>query len=327
MEQRLVGHSGLRVSALGLGTMTWGRDTDALDAADQLRDFLDAGGTFVDTAASYGGGEAEQVLGSLLDGQVDRAELVLTTQAGLVRGRDGVRADTSRRALLDGLDASLARLGTDHVDLFLVHRPDAVTPPQEVADTLQHVVASGRARYVGLSNHPAWASSHLTGLLDRTQAPVVGLQREYSLVQRGVERDALPAARALGQGLLAWSPLGRGVLTGKYRSAVPSDSRAASPHLGAFVSQYLDARSTAVVEAVATAAAGLGREPLEVALAWLLARAGVACAVVGARTPGQLRASLDALDLVLPGELYDALDDVSGPGAEHADRWDSTASV
>jgi aryl-alcohol dehydrogenase-like predicted oxidoreductase len=93
------------------------------------------------------------------------------------------------------------------------------------------------------------------------------------------------------------------------------------------VSQYLDARSTAVVEAVATAAAGLGREPLEVALAWLLARAGVACAVVGARTPGQLRASLDALDLVLPGELYDALDDVSGPGAEHADRWDSTASV
>ncbi len=322
MELRRVGGSGLRVSELGLGTMTWGRDTDALDAADQLRDFVDAGGTLVDTAASYGGGDAERVLGSLLDGQVDRADLVLCTKAGLVRGRDGVRADSSRRSLLGGLDASLARLGTDHVDLFLVHTPDAATPPVEVADTLQHVVASGRARYVGLSNHPAWASSYLTGLLARTPAAPVGLQLEYSLVQRAVERDALPAARALGQGLLAWSPLGRGVLTGKYRGAVPSDSRAASPHLGAFVSQYLDARSTAVVEAVATAAAGLGREPLEVALAWLLARAGVACAIVGARTPGQLRASLAALDLVLPAELYDALDDVSGPEAGCSERWD-----
>ncbi|MGC5166106.1 aldo/keto reductase [Luteimicrobium sp. DT211] len=327
MEQRLVGSSGLRVSELGLGTMTWGRDTDALDAADQVRDFLDAGGTLVDTAASYGGGDAERVLGSLLDGQVDRADVVLCTKAGLVRGRDGVRADTSRRSLLGGLDASLARLGTDHVDLFVVHTPDAATPPGEVAHTLQHVVSSGRARYVGVSNHPAWASSHLTGLLAGTPAPLVALQLEYSLVRRDAERDALPAARALGQGLLAWSPLGRGVLTGKYRGAVPSDSRAASPHLGAFVSEHLDARATAVVEAVATAAAGLGRAPHEVALAWLLARTDVASAVVGARTPAQLRASLAALDLALPAELYDALDDVSAPDAGQPERWDGAAPL
>jgi aryl-alcohol dehydrogenase-like predicted oxidoreductase len=325
MDLRRLGSSGLRVSALALGTMTWGRDTDELDAGDQLRDFLDAGGNLVDTAASYGGGDAERVIGSLLESSVAREELVLCTKAGLVRGPDGVRADASRRSLLAGLDASLARLGTDHVDLFLVHTPDARTPPAETAAALEAAVTSGRARYVGLSNHPGWAAGYLAGLLSATSAPVVAAQVEYSLVQRGVERDVVPAARALGQGVLAWSPLGRGVLTGKYRDALPADSRAASAHLSAFVEEYLDARSTSVVEAVATAAAGLGREPLDVALAWLLARPGVTSAIVGARTPAQLRASLAALDLDLPPELTEALDDVSADELGYPDHWAGAA--
>jgi len=170
---------------------------------------------------------------------------------------------------------------------------------------MRSVIITGGSRGVGLAIGERLAASGFR---------VIAIARS--------EGEALPAARALGQGVLAWSPLGRGVLTGKYRGAVPSDSRAASPHLGAFVSQYLDARATSVVEAVATAAAGLGREPLEVALAWLLARAGVASAIVGARTPGQLQASLAALDLVLPAELYDALDDVSAPEAGYPERWD-----
>lgn len=305
--------------------MTWGRDTDDLDAADQLRDFVAAGGTLVDTSGSYGGGDAERVLGGLLAGTVPRDELVLSTKVGLVRDRGGVRTDASRRAVLDGLDASLRRLGTDHVDLLVVQAPDPGTALEETVGALRHAVASGRARYVGLSNHPAWAAAYAAGLLAADDTVLAAVEVEYSLVRRTAEHEVVPAALALGQGVVAWSPLGRGVLTGKYRAGVPADSRAASSHLAGFVEEYFDARSVAVVEAVATAAAGLGREPLEVALAWLLARAGVGSVLVGARTPTQLRASLGAADLRLPAELYDALDDVSSPCADDAESWEPLA--
>ena len=316
-----MGRTGLRVSELGLGTMTWGRDTDDLDAAEQLRDFVDAGGSLVDTAATYGDGDAERLIGSLLDGKVDRDELVLCTKGGVRAGRSGARVDASRAGLLADLDASLARLGTDHVDLFLVACPDPATPLAETVSALRLAVSSGRARYVGLSNHPGWASARAATLLEADGTGLSALELEYSLLQRGAERDVVPAADALGLGLLAWSPLGRGVLTGKYRRAIPADSRAASAHLAAFVDPYLDAAASSVVEAVATAADGLGRAPLEVALAWLLARDPVASAIVGARTPAQLRASLAVVDLDLPGEVHAALDDVSAPAIGYPERW------
>ncbi|GAB6937556.1 aldo/keto reductase [Isoptericola variabilis] len=316
-----MGRTGLRVSELGLGTMTWGRDTDDLDAAEQLRDFVDAGGTLVDTAATYGDGDAERVIGSLLDGKVARDDVVLCTKGGVRAGRSGARVDASRAGLLADLDASLERLGTDHVDLFLVACPDPATPLAETVSAMRLAVSSGRARYVGLSNHPGWASARAATLLEADGTGLSALELEYSLLQRGAERDVVPAADALGLGLLAWSPLGRGVLTGKYRRAIPADSRAASAHLAAFVDPYLDAAASSVVEAVATAADGLGRAPLEVALAWLLARDTVASAIVGARTPAQLRASLAAVDLDLPGEVHAALDDVSAPEIGYPERW------
>ncbi len=317
-----MGRSGLRVSALGLGTMTWGRDTDALDAGDQLRDFLDAGGTLVDTAATYGDGDAERLIGELLGGKVARDEIVLCTKGGVRAGPQGTAADGSRGALLADLDASLTRLGTDHVDLFLVACPDPATPLEETVSALRLAVTSGRARYAGLSNHPAWAAARAATLLESGDGVgLAALELEYSLLQRGVERDVVPAAAALGMGLLAWSPLGRGVLTGKYRRALPADSRGASPHLAAFVDPYLDDASSAVVEALAIAAEGLGRAPLEVALAWLLARDTVASAIVGARTPAQLRTSLAAADLDLPCEMHAALDDVSAVDVGYPERW------
>jgi len=321
MERRQVGRTGLRVSELGLGTMTWGRDTDDLDAAEQLRDFVDAGGSLVDTAATYGDGDAERLIGSLLDGKVGRDELVLCTKGGVRAGRSGARVDASRAGLVADLDASLARLGTDHVDLFLVACPDPATPLAETVSALRLAVSSGRARYVGLSNHPGWAAARAATLLEADGTGLAALELEYSLLQRGAERDVAPAADALGLGLLAWSPLGRGVLTGKYRRAIPADSRAASAHLAAFVDPYLDAAASSVVEAVATAADGLGRAPLEVALAWLLARDSVASAIVGARTPAQLRASLAVVDLDLPREVHAALDDVSAPAIGYPERW------
>ncbi len=319
MEQRQLGRTGLRVSHLGLGTMTWSRDTDEHEAAEQLRDFVDAGGTLLDTAASYADGAAEALIGSLLGGTVARDEVVLCTKAGVRRTATGAVVDASRGALLDALDASLVRLATDHVDLWLVQAPDPRTPLEETLSALRLAVASGRARYVGLANHPGWQTARAATLL-AGDVGLAAVEVEYSLLQRGVEREVLPAASELGVGVLAWSPLGRGVLTGKYRRTIPADSRAASPHLAGFVEPYLGTGSLAVVEAVATAAQGLGCAPLEVALAWLREREPIASAIVGARTPAQLRGSLAADGLTLPPEIVQALDEVSAPEIGYPER-------
>jgi aryl-alcohol dehydrogenase-like predicted oxidoreductase len=314
MEHRHVGRSGLRVSRLALGTMTWGRDTDEHEAHDQLVAFVEAGGSLVDTAPVYGDGRSEPLLGSLLGKVVSREDVVVATKAG-IGARDGERVvDTSRGALLDTLDESLARLGTDHVDLWQVHVWSDETPLEETLAALDHAVSSGRARYVGVSNYRGWQTARAATWQAAWpgRAPIVATQVEYSLLERGVESEVLPAAAASGMGVLAWSPLGRGVLTGKYRHGTPADSRGASPHLAAFVDSYLDVGSRRVVDAVATAAEGLGCSPLEVALAWVRDREGVTAAIVGARTGAQLLASLAAEDIVLPVEIREALDDVSG---------------
>jgi len=319
MEQRQLGRTGLRVSHLGLGTMTWSRDTDEHEAAEQLRDFVEAGGTLLDTAASYADGAAEELIGSLLGTTVARDEVVLCTKAGVRRTATGGVVDASRGALLDSLDASLRRLGTDHVDLWLVQTPDPRTPLEETMSALRLAVTSGRTRYVGLSNHPGWQTARAATLL-AGDVGLAAVEVEYSLLQRGIEREVLPAAADLGVGVLAWSPLGRGVLTGKYRRTIPADSRAASPHLAGFVEPYLGAGSLAVVEAVATAAQGLGCAPLDVALAWLRVRGQITSAVVGARTAAQLRGSLAADELELPAEIVHALDEVSAPEIGYPER-------
>lgn len=319
MEQRRLGRTGLRVSAVGLGTMTWGRDTDEIEARDQLDVFLDAGGTLLDTAASYCEGLSEEVIGSLLREHVDRQDLVLVSKAGVRTWRTGERpaaADASRGTLLDTLDASLMRLGTDHLDLWLVQVPDVSTPMEETVDALRLAVASGRTRYVGVSNHPAWASVHAADLLREHAGPgMAAVEVEHSLLARGAERELLPAAQVLGFGVIGYAPLGRGVLSGKYRATVPADSRGASPHLRSYVAPYLRPGFEGVVEAVATAAAGLDRRPVEVALAWARETPGIAATIVGARTPGQLQGALAAGDLVLPHQIRRALDDVTAPSA------------
>jgi aryl-alcohol dehydrogenase-like predicted oxidoreductase len=319
MEQRHLGRTGLQVSRLGLGTMTWSRDTDAHDASEQLRDFADAGGSLIDTSASYADGGAEELLGALLDDVVPRDEVVLCTKAGIRRTSDGGVVDASRGGLLSSLDASLRRLRTDHVDLWLVQTPDPRTPLDETVSALRLAVTSGRARYVGLSNHAGWQVARTATLLER-EIGLTAVEAEYSLLQRGIEREVLPASTVLGVGVLAWSPLGRGVLTGKYRRTIPADSRAASPHLAGFVEPYLARSSAAIVEAVATAAEGLERTPLEVALAWVLGQR-ISSAIVGARTATQLRASMAAQDLVLPDELRRALSEISAPALGYPERF------
>jgi len=313
MEKRQVGNSGLRLSRLGLGTMTWGRDTDEHEAAEQLRLFLDAGGNFIDTAAVYGDGDSERVLGGLIGVMAPREDMVIATKAG-ISFKTGERVvDNSRSSLLGDLDRSLARLGIDYVDLWQVHTWDPNVPLEETLTAIDQAVSSGRARYVGISNFSGWQTARAATLQNPLfgRAAITTTQNEYSLLNRKVEREVLPASLALGIGLLAWSPLGRGVLTGKYRGGLPSDSRGASPHFANFIEPYLDDRSARIVEAVFVAADGLGLSPLEVSLAWVRDALGVTSSVVGARTAAQLRGILTSEEVTLPAPVREALDDIS----------------
>ncbi|MHB2024512.1 MAG: aldo/keto reductase [Mycobacteriales bacterium] len=315
MEYHLLGRTGLLVSRLALGTMTWGRDTDIEDASAQLRVFLDAGGTLLDTADVYANGDSERTIGKLLGGGVSRTDVLLATKAGSRPDAPDRRIDASRRHLLASLDASLVRLGTDYVDLWQLCAWDPLTPLEESLSALDVAVTSGRARYVGVSNYTGWqtaaAVTHQACWPART--PLASTQVEYSLLERGVEREVLPAAANLGLGVLAWSPLGRGVLTGKYRAGTPADSRGASPVFASFVERYLEERSASVVGAVLTAADGLGVSAVAVALAWVRDRPGITAAIVGARNVAQLKGSLQVEAVELPAEIRSALDEVSGP--------------
>lgn len=323
MEARHLGRTGLRVSRIGLGTLTWGRDTGERDAADQLKTFWEAGGSLVDTADVYADGGAEYLLGRLLEGLVPREDLVVATKAGSVPDPYR-RFDCSRGHLLAALDASLERLRTDYVDLWQVHAFDPYTPLEETLQALDIAVSTGRARYAGISNFSGWqlakaATWQLAAPATRTR--LASTQMEYSLLQRGVERELLPAALDLGLGLLPSSPLGRGVLTAKYRSGeAPPESRGASEHLAPFIAPYLDETADSIVDAVSTAADGLAVSPLQVALAWVRDRPGVAAPIVGARTSAQLTEALSVEGLSLPDEICRALDDVSAPVHRYPDQ-------
>jgi aryl-alcohol dehydrogenase-like predicted oxidoreductase len=313
MQRRFLGTTGLSVSRLGLGTWTWARETDEHEAREQLVAFVEAGGSLVDTSAGYSAGESERLLGRLLDEVVDRDDVVLATKAGFgPRGGDLV-VDASRGHLLRSLDASLRRLGVDHVDLWQVHSWDEHVPLEETLSALDHAVTSGRATYVGISNYSGWQSARAVTWQQAVpgRATPASTQVEYSLLNRAVEGEVIPAARALGLGVLAYSPLAMGVLTGKYRTGTPADSRAADPRLEPRVGAYRSEQHTRVVEAVARAAEGLEWSMPEVALAWLRDRPGVTAPVLGARTAAQLRSLLTVEECELPPEILRALDDVS----------------
>jgi len=313
MQQRAVGATGLTVSRLGLGTMSWGRETDEHEARDQLIAFAEAGGTLVDTAAGYADGASEELIGRLVGDVVARDEIVIATKGGISR-RSGERETyASRGRLLADLDASLRRLGVDHVDLWQVHTWVDGVPLEETLTALDHAVATGRASYVGISNYTGWqtaqAATWQRAVPGRTL--LASTQMEYSLVNRRIEADVVPAANALGLGILPWSPLGHGVLTGKYRNGIPADSRGATESFGRLIERYLDSRCQGIIEAVAKAADGLGWSMTEVALAWVRDRPGITAPIVGARTAKQLLGALGVEELTLPPEIVAALDDVS----------------
>ena len=313
MRRRAVGTSGLQVSRLGLGTLTWGRDTPAEEARALLRTFVDAGGSLVDTAAAYGAGEAERMIGRLMRSDIPRDHLVIATKAGF-GVRDGKRVvDTSRTALLDDLAGSLRRLHTDHVDLWQLHAWGGA-PLEESLAAIDQAVNAGMVRYAGVSNFVGWQTAQAATWQSAFpgRARITSAQVEYSLLARRAEVEVIPAVRAFGLGLFPWSPLGRGVLAGRYRTGRPRDSRGGQQHFAWFVEPYLEARSRSVVEAVATAADGLDLTCAQVALLWTRDAPAVTAPLIGPRTTEQLDELLQTEELTLPAEITAALDDVSG---------------
>jgi len=295
--------------------MTWGRDTDEQEAADQLRLFLDAGGNFIDTAAVYGDGDSERVLGGLIEAMAKRDDLVIASKAGIsIRGGER-KIDNSRKALLSELDRTLTRLEMDYLDIWQVSAWDEDVPLEETLSALDSAVSSGKARYVGVTNFSGWQTSRAVTLQNPLfgKAPISSTQNELSLLNRRCEHEVLAAAKALGFGFFAWSPLGRGVLTGKYRGGMPSDSRGASPHFSSFIEPYLSERSAQIVEAVLVAADGLGLSPIEISIAWVRDLPGVSAALIGARTGAQLKGILTSESIVLPAPVREALDEVTAP--------------
>lgn len=272
-----------------------------------LRTFLDRGGSLVDCSPVSRPGRSEEILAEQLRGQVAREELVISAAGGVdPHSPVGSRVDSSRRRLLSQLDSTLRTLGTDHLDLWSVGHWDDRTPPEEVADTLDYAVRSGRVRYAGVRGYAGWQLA-VTGTAARGR--IVASQNEYSLLVRDIEEELIPASRHLGVGVIAAAPLGKGVLSGKYRDGLPTPVGTAERD--AEVHAYLGEHTRTIVEALSTAADGLGISPAVAALAWVRGRPGVSSAVVGVRTPTQLTELLDTVDRMLPRAIAKALDDVS----------------
>jgi aryl-alcohol dehydrogenase-like predicted oxidoreductase len=293
--------------------MTWGRDTDTHEAADQCRAYIEAGGNFFDTSPTFGDGDSERVIGGLIGALFKREDVAIATKAG-VSHPGGVRTiNNTRTSLIAELDKSLSRLETDYVDIWQIQMWDEDTPLEDTLSALDYAYTSGKARHVGVSNFSGWQSARAITIQagNSAKAPIVTNQIEFSLLNRSAELEILPCARSTGTGILAWAPLGRGVLTGKYRNGIPSDSRAAAPHFVKHVEPYLQERSTRIVEAVTVAAEGLGYAPLEVALAWVRDTPGITSAIVGARTGAQLRGILKSEEIALPAIVRSVLNEIS----------------
>ncbi|MCL2784788.1 MAG: aldo/keto reductase [Propionibacteriaceae bacterium] len=312
MRTASVGNSDLVVSRLGLGTMSWGAATTPGEALLMLKAFIDHGGNLIDTAAAYGSGEVESLIGRFLARSVNREDLVISTKSGFVL-RNGVRVvDNSRTSLLQELHGSLRRLGTSWVDLWQVHAwgEEALEETLEAAD---EAVAQGLARHVGVSNFVGWQVAQAeTWQRAAGSTPIISAQAEYSLLARRAELELLPFIINAGLGFFPWSSLGRGVLSGKYAQSIPPGSRGADSAMSWFVEQYSDEESRRIVQCAITAADGLELLPVQVGLIWVRDAPGVTAPLVGPRSVDQLMPLIAADDTELPPAITSALDDISG---------------
>ncbi|HEX4967206.1 MAG TPA: aldo/keto reductase [Nitrospiraceae bacterium] len=314
MRYRLLGNSGLRVSEAALGTMTFGDDWGWGAAKDESRKvyeaFREVGGNFVDTANLYTNGTSESFLGEFMQGH--RHSIVMATKyTNAVPGTDPNAAGNHRKSMMQAVEASLKRLGTDYIDLYWVHVWDQITPVEEVMRGLDDLVRQGKVLYVGISDAPAWWIAQANTLAHlRGWSPFIGLQIEYSLIERTVERELIPMAKALNLGLTAWAPLSNGVLTGKYHGHGSSEpGRMSSDMLKGFMPEQQ--RTDRIVAAVKTVSDEIGHSMAQVALAWLRYRAVPVIPIIGARKLSQLQDNLASFDLTLSANQLKTLDEAS----------------
>ena len=314
MRYRLLGNSGLRVSEAALGTMTFGDDWGWGAAKDEARKvydaFREAGGNFIDTANLYTNGTSESFLGEFIQGH--RQSLVMATKYSLATpGTDPNAAGNQRKNMVQAVEASLKRLQTDYIDLYWVHMWDQMTPVEEVMRGLDDLVRAGKVLYVGISDAPAWWIAQANTLAHlRGWSPFIGLQIEYNLIERTVERELIPMAKALNIGVTAWSPLSRGVLTGKYHGQGSSEPGRMNSEM---MKEYMpeQQRSDRVVAAVKTVSDEIGRSMAQVALAWLRYRPVPVIPIIGARKLSQLKDNLASFDLTLSADQLKTLDEAS----------------
>jgi aryl-alcohol dehydrogenase-like predicted oxidoreductase len=318
MEHRYVGHSGLRVSELCLGAMTFGGDADEGASRELLDRYVDAGGNFVDTADVYTGGASEEFIGRWLATK-HRDDLVIATKSFWATGDGPNDHGAGRKHVLAAVHASLRRLGTDYIDLYQLHAFDESTPLEETLSTLDGLVEQGKVRHLGVSNYASWQlQKSIDVAKHRGWEPFVALQPLYNLLDRDVEHELIPVCRNEGVGVIPWAPLRGGWFTGKYRRGMteaPTDTRwdgDKQAWLGDW-QRSVDERTWHVTDTVLALADELGRSPAQVALRWLMQRPGVTAPIVGARTVAQLDDNLGALGWTLDEKQMDRL---TGAGAQ-----------
>jgi aryl-alcohol dehydrogenase-like predicted oxidoreductase len=315
MKYRLLGNSGLRVSEAALGAMTFGEDWGWGSAKDEARKVYDAyreaGGNFIDTANLYTNGTSESFLGEFMEGH--RQSLVLATKyTNAFPGTDPNAAGNQRKNMMQAVEASLKRLKTDYIDLYWVHIWDQITPVEEVMRGLDDLVRAGKVLYTGISDAPAWWIAQANTLAHlRGWSPFVGLQIEYSLIERTVERELIPMAKALNIGLTAWSPLASGVLTGKYHGhGTPEQGRMTSDMMKEYMPERQ--RTERIVAAVKSVSDETGSSMAQVALAWLRYRPVPVIPIIGARNLSQFQNNLASFDVTLSPDQVKTLDEASG---------------
>jgi aryl-alcohol dehydrogenase-like predicted oxidoreductase len=320
----LLGRSGLRVSPLCLGTMTfgteWGWGSPAEAARKILDRYLEAGGNFIDTADMYTGGKSEEMLGQFLKGS-RRDHVVLATKFTFnAAPGDPNAGGNGRKNIMRAIESSLRRLQTDYIDLYWLHVWDGLTPVEEVMNTLDTLVRSGKVRYIGLSDTPAWYLARAQTLAElHGRERICALQLEYSLIERGIEREHIPAALHLGMGVCPWSPLASGLLSGKYKKGNNGDGAQGSGRLktvqgsGNPAFDKFTPRNWKIVDVLMSVADTLGHSPAQVALNWITRRPGVTSTIIGATKPEQLEDNLKALEFTIPPELSRKLEEAGRP--------------
>jgi aryl-alcohol dehydrogenase-like predicted oxidoreductase len=314
MKHRLLGKSGLRVSEASLGTMTfgdeWGWGSPKVESQKVYEAYREAGGNFIDTANFYTGGTSEKFLGEFMQGHRDSVVLA-TKYSNAAPGDDPNAAGNHRKSMMQAVEASLKRLQTDYIDLYWVHIWDAITPVEEVMRGLDDLVRQGKVLYAGISDAPAWWIAQANTLAElRGWTQFVGLQIEYSLIERTVERELIPMAKAFNVGVVAWSPLASGVLTGKYHGEGKAEgARLSGEGMKDFRPE--EKRAARIVSALKSVSAQAGRSMAPVALAWLRYREVPVIPIIGARKVSQLQDNLASLDLELSAEQLKSLDEAS----------------